>query len=226
MNDYHDRAHRAQKRYRLPADARQILLIRHGSSIGETVDTIELGPLTISNPVLSEEGQAQALALADHLRDERIAQIFITPLQRTHQTIAPLATIKGLTPIAIADLREVHMGDWEHSFYQHARAGHPIVGQMFAQETWDVIPNAERSTDFAVRVRRGIETIVNAMEPGTSVISVSHAGTIAEICRQATGSRPFAFMAPENSSVSRLVVDPRGQWKLRNFNDVSHLGYD
>lgn len=217
--------HRAQERYRLPVGARQILLIRHGSSVGQTVDTIEVGALTVSNPALTEEGQAQANLLADYLTDEQIAAIFVTPLERTHQTAAPLAERKRLATIEIDDLREVHLGDWEHNFYDYARAGHPLLTRMFAEETWEVIPNAESTEHFAARVRRGIETVVAACQPGSTVAAFSHAGVIAELCRQATGSRAFAFMAPENCSITRLVVGAGGEWKLRTFNDVTHLRY-
>jgi 2,3-bisphosphoglycerate-dependent phosphoglycerate mutase len=54
---------------------------------------------------------------------------------------------------------------------------------------------------------------------------VLHGGVIGEICRQATASRPFAFVHADNCSVSRLVVLPGGdRMLLRAFNDVSHLG--
>jgi probable phosphoglycerate mutase len=46
---------------------------------------------------------------------------------------------------------------------------------------------------------------------------------IGELCRQATGSRPFAFVHSDNCSVSRLVVLPDGRWLLRSFNDTAHL---
>lgn len=217
--------HRAQERYRLPAGSRQILLARHGATTGETVHTLEYGDLTISNPPLTAEGHDQAAALAAYLAGEPLAGIFVTPLQRTRQTAAPLVAATGLEPVEIADMREVHLGDWEHSFRRHAETGHPLLQRMMVEESWNVLPNAEPSEDFAARVRRGILAIAEAMAPDTTVIAFSHAATIAEICRQATGSRPFAFVAPENTSVSRLVVGADGRWKLRSFNDMAHLGY-
>jgi broad specificity phosphatase PhoE len=53
--------------------------------------------------------------------------------------------------------------------------------------------------------------------------AVLHGGIIGEIGRQATGSRPFAFIHADNASITRLVVMPDGRWLLRAFNDVSHL---
>jgi probable phosphoglycerate mutase len=46
---------------------------------------------------------------------------------------------------------------------------------------------------------------------------------IGEICRQATQSRPFAFVHADNCSITRLVVLADGRWLLRSFNDVAHL---
>jgi probable phosphoglycerate mutase len=223
--EFQEQVHKAQERWQRPGGAREILLIRHGSSVGRTVDTVQLGALTISDPVLSRQGEQQAGALARHLAGEAITAIFVTPLRRTQQTAAPLAAALGLDPVVVADLREVHMGDWEHSFYDHAEAGHPLVGRMMAEESWEVLPNAEPAAAVAARAQAGIAAIVAATAPGAVSAAFCHAAIIAELCRQATGSRPFAFMAPENTSVTRLVVMADGRWKLRSFNDMAHLGY-
>ena len=215
--------HRAQERFKLPDGARQILLIRHGSSIGPTMETLTFGEVTITNPPLSADGLVQAEALARHLADEPLSRIFVTPLQRTQQTAAPLLAKLGLEPTVIAELREVHLGDWEHSFHEHAAAGNPLVGRMFAEESWEVIPRAEPIAEFAGRLKSGIETIASQIAANTTVAAFTHAAVIAEICCQATRSTPFAFMAPENASITRLIVLGNGSWRLRSFNEVSHL---
>ncbi|WP_327753887.1 histidine phosphatase family protein (plasmid) [Sphingobium sp. SJ10-10] len=219
----HRQVANAQKRFALPQGARQIILVRHGSSVGPTLETVELGTLTITNPPLAEDGHAQAEAVGRALADTDIAAIFVTPLQRTRQTADPLVQAVGIAPIVVDDLREVHMGDFEHSFYEHAAARHPIIDRMFVEETWEVIPNAESATHFADRVQRGIRQVLDACGGGETAVLFSHAGTIAEICRQATGSRAFAFMGVENASLSRLIVRADGSWQLRSFNEVSHL---
>ncbi|WP_313805980.1 histidine phosphatase family protein [Sphingobium sp.] len=213
----------AQQRFALPQGARQIILVRHGSSVGPTLETVELGALTITNPPLAEDGHVQAEAVGRALAGAGIASIFVTPLQRTRQTADPLVRAVGITPVVVDDLREVHMGDFEHSFYEHAAARHPIIDRMFVEETWEVIPNAESAEHFAARIRRGIQRALESCQSGETVVIFSHAGTIAEICRQATGSRAFAFMGVENASVSRLIVQADGSWRLRSFNEVSHL---
>ncbi|MEO0032556.1 MAG: hypothetical protein RIS94_2314, partial [Pseudomonadota bacterium] len=125
--------------------------------------------------------------------------------------------------IVVEDLREVHLGDFEHTFYDHAEARHPAILRMVTDESWEAIPNAEQGPDFAARVRRGMDELLAALAPGETAALFTHAGTIGEICRQATGSRAFAFMGVENASISRLVILADGTWKLRTFNEVAHL---
>jgi len=76
---------------------------------------------------------------------------------------------------------------------------------------------------FAARVRAGIESVVARTGPGRVAAAVVHGGVIGEVCRQATGSRPFAFIHSDNGSITRLVVLGDGRWLVRSFNDTAHL---
>ena len=55
------------------------------------------------------------------------------------------------------------------------------------------------------------------------VAAIVHGGVIGEVCRQATGSRPFAFVHSDNGSFTRLIVSAEGGWLLRSFNETAHL---
>lgn len=217
------RAIGSQQRYALPVGAREIIWVRHGSTVAGGGYILPFGELTLSDPPLVPEGHAQAEAVAKRLSRERISQIFVTPLQRTHQTAAKLVDLVGIGPVVIAELREAHLGDWEHEFYERAAAQDPLLKRMLIEESWDVIPNAERMQSFSARIRIGVEKALSHLAEGATAVAFVHAGTISEVCRQATQSRPFGFFAPENTSVSRLVVHADGHWSLRSFNDVSHL---
>jgi probable phosphoglycerate mutase len=76
---------------------------------------------------------------------------------------------------------------------------------------------------FAARIRAGIERVVAATGPGRAAVAFVHGGVIGEVCRQATGSRPFAFVHSDNCSLTRVVHFGDGRWLLRSFNDTSHL---
>jgi hypothetical protein len=54
-------------------------------------------------------------------------------------------------------------------------------------------------------------------------VAVTHSAVIAEICRQATSSQPFAFLANGNGALTRLVRMPDRRWMLLSFNETEHL---
>jgi probable phosphoglycerate mutase len=200
------------------------VLVRHGAS--EAAVEGARFPLVDgrADPNLSELGREQAQAVGNRLAGEGIARLFVTPLRRTHQTAAPLMAATGLEMTVVDDLTEVKLGDWDGGEYRlRVAAGDPIIKRVFAEERWDIIPNAESMESLAQRVRSGVEACAAAVGPDAVAVSVVHGGVIAEICRQATGSRPFAFVHADNGSISRLVVHADGRWMLRSFNDVCHL---
>jgi len=176
------------------------------------------------DPALAPEGEVQAALVAERLAAEPLSGLFITPLMRTAQTAAPLAARLGLEPVVVPELIEVFLGDWDGGeFRVRLSEGDPIALRAVEEERWDLIPGAETMEAFAVRVRAGIEAVLAAAGPDASVAAVVHGGVIGEVCRQATESRPFAFVHNENASVTRLVVLPGGHWLLRSFNDTTHL---
>jgi len=213
-----------QQPFSLPEGATEVVLVRHGAS--EVALPGARFPLVDGrgDPNLSEDGYEQARAIATQLATEGVARLFVTPLKRTHQTAAPLAEATGLEPIVVDELAEVRLGEWEGGEYRVRMAqGDPIVRQMFQQERWDVIPGGETFDSLGRRVRAGIEKIVELTGPDAVAVAILHGGVIGEVCRQATDSRPFAFVHSDNGSVSRLVIRASGRWLLRSFNEVSHL---
>jgi probable phosphoglycerate mutase len=212
-----------QSRFTTPPGGCELVLVRHGES--EPLVEGTAFPLVDGHgdPALAPEGRAQAELVGERLSTEPIAAIYVTTLRRTHETAAPLAARLGLTPIVEADLREVHLGDWEGElFRQKVADGDPIVIQMFTEQRWDAIPGAEKADVFGARVKAGIDRIA-AAHPDQRVAVVVHGGVIGEVLAQATGSRPWAFVGADNASISRLVVTP-DRWVLRGFNDTVHLG--
>jgi probable phosphoglycerate mutase len=213
-----------QRGFRLPPGATEVVLVRHGAS--EAAVPGEPFPMLDGHgdPALSPEGEAQALAVAERLAADPPAGLFVTPLRRTAMTAAPLVERSGLQPVVVADLREVSLGEWEGGEFRIRMAeGDPVALQAVAEERWDVIPGAEDMEAFGRRVHAGIEAVVAAAGPGVSVAAVVHGGVIGEACRQATDSRPFAFVHADNGSLTRLIVVPGGPWLLRSFNDTAHL---
>jgi probable phosphoglycerate mutase len=217
-------AEHRQLKFAAPPGAATLLLVRHGESApvldGEPVELLE----GQSDPALDPVGVQQAERLAGRLGGEAIDAIYVTPLQRTAQTAAPLAARLGLQPRVEPDLIEVNLGEWEGGlFRKHVREGHPIAQRMRAEQRWDVIPGAETADRFAGRVRAGIERIA-AAHADERVVVVVHGGTIGQALALALGipERPLALSWSDNGSISELVVLGR-DWIIRSFNDTAHL---
>jgi probable phosphoglycerate mutase len=211
-----------QYRYSPPPGATTVLLVRHGESAPAHPDKPFPSRDGHGDPRLDPVGVKQAELLAERLRHEAISALYVTPLQRTHETAAPLAASLGLTPVEVADLREVFLGDWEEGeFRRRAARRDPIFEQIFIQERWDVIPGSEPHDDFDERVWRGFQRIV-AAHPDERVVAVSHGGVIGQLLHRVTGARRFAFAGTDNASISEVVADQE-RIILRRYNDVAHL---
>jgi probable phosphoglycerate mutase len=161
--------------------------------------------------------------VAERLGHEDIRALFVSPLQRTHETAAPLAEATGLEPVVVPELAEVFLGEFEGEYRVRAGQNDPIIRRVFAEQRWDAIPGAESMEDLGDRVRSAVERIVGDTGPDAAAAVVAHGAVIGELCRQATESRPFAFVHADNCSVTRLVVMASGHWLLRSFNDTTHL---
>ena len=176
------------------------------------------------DPPLDPVGTHQAQQVADRLvsSGEKIAGIYVTSLQRTRQTAAPLAEALGITPTVEADLREVFLGEWEGGeLRRRVNDRDPISLTMFETGRWDVIPGAESDGDFRARVQHGIERIA-AAHPDQLVVAVVHGGVIGAAVNIATRATGFGFTGADNASVTHLVIT-EGRWVVRCFNDTAHL---
>lgn len=209
--------------YRPPEGAADLLLIRHGESMparpGESFPMKD----GHGDPALHENGHAQARAVAERLHREPISAIYVTTLQRTHQTAAPLAERIGLTPRVEPDLREVHLGDWDGGLYRiKAAENDPAFDRARARSEWGEIPGAETTAALQARVRTGLLRIA-AAHPDELVAVVVHGGVIGAAMALASQADAFAFNGAANGSISRLVIQG-DRMTVRGFNDCAHLG--
>ena len=212
-----------QHRFVAPPGATRILLVRHGESAPAHPDR----PFPLAgghgDPPLHPDGEAQAIAVGERLAaTESIDAIYVTTLQRTHQTAEPLAQLTGIRPVVEADFREVHLGEWEGGELRvRAAAGDPAFLDAMARQRWDLIPGAEPLADFDRRLQAALKRVV-AAHPDQTVVAVVHGGVIGQLLAHAVGIEGFAFVGSDNASISELVVVGERQ-VLRRFNDTAHL---
>jgi probable phosphoglycerate mutase len=208
--------------YTPPSGSADLILIRHGESMPAKAG--ESFPMKDGHgdPALHPQGVRQAERVGERLKSKTFADIYVTTLIRTHQTAAPLAKHLGMTPKVEADLREVHLGDWDGGEYRiRAAEGHPAFARMRENGEWGEIPGAETTAIFHGRVEAGLRRIAaNHIDQRVAVFV--HGGVIAAAMSIASGATPFAFGGAANGSISRLVITG-DQMAVRGFNDISHL---
>jgi len=196
--------------------------VRHGASADSVEGTSHELLEGQGNPPLSPIGREQAELVGARLAGGSYAAIYISSLQRTAETAAPLARLTGVTPMVDPDLREVFMGEWEGGLLRQKVADQdPMVKQIFAEQRWSVVPGAEGAEEFGARLR-GAVTRIAAAHPDGRVVVFCHGAAIGEILAQAAQSKPFAFIGGDNASISRLIVSG-DLWMVRGFNDTAHL---
>ncbi len=206
-----------------PVGSCQLVLIRHGQSM----PFVEGTPFPLvdgqGDPALSPVGEFQAVRVAERLRSEPIAALYASNLQRTRQTIEPLAAALGLEIGIDPDLREVHLGEGEGGrFRQMAAEGHPATVAMRANREWGEIPGAETNAQLMARTVSAVERI--AQRHADALVAVCcHGGVVGSLMAHATGVNPFVFAGARNGSLTHLVVSNEG-WVVRSFNDAAHTG--
>lgn len=223
MSDSDEVQEYRQFRFERPPGATELLLVRHGESMPARADR----PFPLvdghGDPPLTDEGHEQAVRAAARLMVEEVDAIYVTTLQRTAQTAAPLVERVGIQPAVEPDFREVHLGDWEGGeFRQRVAELDPLAVRMWQEQRWDVIPGAERADVFAARVRGAVERVAKA-HPDQRVAVFTHGGVIGQVLADATKSTAFAFTGADNGSISHVVVMPDGRWLVRRYNDTAHL---
>jgi probable phosphoglycerate mutase len=211
-----------QQTFTAPPGAVELLLVRHGESAAAREGELFALVDGQGDPELHPDGRAQAERVADRLQHEHLDAVYVSTMRRTAETAAPLLARKGIEPAVLADLREVHLGEWEGGVLrQKAAEGDPIFLAVQAEERWDAIPGAEPHESFRARVQRAVATIVER-HPGQRVAVFTHGAWIGEMLAIASGSRPMAFLGADNASISQVIV-MGDRWIVRRFNDTSHL---
>jgi len=103
----------------LPPDARsrafkgepgcRVYLFRHG----ETANAHQICMNGHFDVALSDTGLEQSRQLAEALKDQSLAAVYSSDLQRTHDGARLIAEHHGLKPVAHPELRELSFGEWE-----------------------------------------------------------------------------------------------------------------
>jgi probable phosphoglycerate mutase len=149
---------------------------------------------------LSEKGRGQAAAVAERIAamEKPPTAIYASPLERTRETAAPIATALKLRVRTAHGLVEADVGDWTEK----------ALSRLYKTREWPTVqrwpsgfrfPGGESFAEMSVRSTDAVLELV-AAHPGQTVVAVSHADPIKAVVATAAGV-PLDLM-------QRLVISP------------------
>jgi probable phosphoglycerate mutase len=163
---------------------------------------------------LTDEGRAQAAALAARLAPVTIHAVYSSPLERCLETASGIAAARGLEVRELPELGEVRYGDW---------TGRELK-DLAKEDLWRTVqrtpssarfPGGESLLEMQTRAVAAIERLRQAPEhDGQSVLVASHADVIKAVTAHYTGLHLDQFQ--------RLVVGPASLTAI-GFGPVPHL---
>ncbi|RLM60616.1 phosphoglycerate mutase-like protein 4 [Panicum miliaceum] len=203
-------------------DFTEVVIVRHGETSWNASRIIQ-GHMDAE---LNDIGRQQAVAVAHRLsREVKAAAIYSSDLKRAAETAQTIARICNL-PNVVFDpaLRERHIGDLQGMKFQDAATERPEAYKAFmSHKRNQQIPGGGESLDQLSE--RCVSCLYNIVEKhkGERVIVVSHGGTIRELYRHASPTRPLHGKI-HNTSVSVILVsDTTGRCIVKTCGDISHL---
>ncbi|WP_411147266.1 bifunctional RNase H/acid phosphatase [Streptomyces sp. A30] len=179
-----------------------------------------------SDPSLSDIGLEQAERVAAALaRRGTIQDIVASPLARTRETAAAVATLLGLEVTIEDGLRETDFGAWEGLTFGEVRERYPDdLTKWLADPDAEPTGGGESFAATATRIAATRDKLVAAYA-GRTVLLVTHVTPIKTFVRLALGAPPESLFRMELSaaSLSAVAYYADGNASVRLLNDTSHL---
>lgn len=196
----------------------ELLLIRHAQTDHNLQRRYQGHTDTPLNPL----GQEQTRRLAARLAGETVEAVYSSDLARAHQTADILAARLTLPIYPLRGLREIDVGEAAGMTRKSLRERYPdLFGPHWTEARF---PRGESHSELSQRVTGTVRDIA-AAHPRQKVVVVTHGGAIRALLA-ALAEIPLSALVGlvvANTSITRLLKTPDGQFRLRVLNDSAHL---
>lgn len=201
-------------------EATRLIAVRHGETAWN-VDTRIQGQLDIP---LNDTGLWQAGRVAQALREEPLAAIYSSDLQRAWQTACAVAALQGIDVQPELGLRERAFGHFEGRTFAEIDAHLPDEARLWRTRDPAWTPGGGESL---ITFRQRVTDVAAALaerHAGEQILLVAHGGVLDVLHRAATRQE---LQAPRtwqlgNASINRLLWTPGG-FSLVGWSDTNHL---
>lgn len=153
----------------------KLLFIRHGQTDWNVDGKIQGS----SDIELNEIGISQAEELSNKLIKDnyKFSKIYTSPLKRALKTAEILSSNTDVEFVAINELTELNLGDWEGLSWAEVKDKFPKEYGVWYKDRKDTkTPKGESYQDMLDRVLKAIKNIIN--ENTSDVVVVSHSAVI------------------------------------------------
>ena len=200
----------------------RLYLVRHGATQLTAEDRFS-GSVSVE---LSDEGRWQAERLGERLRDEGLRAVYCSPLSRSADTAAIIATHCSLPMVTPRDgFREISHGHWEGLTRRQVEEQFPDEYAAWEEDPFTFAPDGgESGVTVLARALPAVREIVTS-HVGERVLVVSHKATLRLVLSSllgfdARGYRDRLDQAPACLNVIDFKDPVRARLML--FNDTSH----
>ena len=217
----------------------EITLVRHAEP-----EWVREG-LNIDDPPLTSRGHEQADYLAARLAGEDFDEVYVSPLTRARQTMAPLLAKTGGAEVVALWLEEIRNPVWHGTPAEKAEQAYKEDRAKPSLARWEGLPGGEPVREFVQRIRsgsslfladRGIRRADSELPvwsvdgPSRRILLVAHAGTNSVTICQLLGLEPTPWewdrFVLGHASITRLEALPLGDghtFSLTRLSDQEHL---
>ncbi|CCI52260.1 histidine phosphatase family protein [Nostocoides jenkinsii] len=162
-----------------------LIVARHG----EAAYTVGSEILSDEDGVLTDLGRAQAAALADALRDRRVALVYTSPLRWAVETGMIVAEALGVQVRQLDGLQEFRVADLAGARFDDDRLTTTYAAWL-ADDLSPRIPGGESGEEVLARFDEALSSIAD-LHRGETVLVISHGGAISlGLPRLALGAVP------------------------------------
>lgn len=201
-----------------------LYMIRHGQTPASR-ENLFSGSI---DPPLTDVGQAMAVAFANAYANVPWTAFYCSPMLRTRQTLAPLASRTAIEPVLEDGLREIHYGEWEGMNQDEVKARWPEAFAYWAADPASRgTPGGETAFHVAARAMAVVERIRTRHTEG-HVLIVSHKATLRIIACALLGVDVRRYrdrIAQPVASVTVFEMKKTGPL-LKTAADRGHLSED
>jgi alpha-ribazole phosphatase len=194
---------------------KKILLLRHGQILEPKGGRRFVGQTDLS---LTDTGRRQAQYWRECLAEVPLAAVISSDLSRCMQTARIVADGRGMQITALADLREIQLGQWDGLTFRLVREKWPDAFQERGKAVARFRPPAGESfLDLQKRVVPAFEQAVD--QSGQCLLIVAHAGVIRVVLCHILGMPvDHLFRIGQAYGALNLIDRQAGGYRLHALN--------